>query len=172
VPILDDMGARMTDSQRILVGVDGSDDSQHAVEWCAEFARRSGAEVIVCHVVSNVGDWMLSAAQVDFQNIEKEHQRLLSGAWTEPLRGGGVRYEVVQLSGDPVKELLALADSKDVDLIIIGKAGHGALRELLLGGTATKLAHRTTRPLLLIPARHAEHRPNDAAQERPVPLPG
>lgn len=162
----------MTNLQRILVGVDGSGDGQHALEWCVEFALRSNVEVIVCHVVSNFGEWMLSAGQIDFQKIEQEHQWLLNGPWTEPLRGGTVRYEVVQVSGDPVKELLALAESKDVDLVVIGKAGHGAVGELLLGGTAAKLAHRTTRPLLLVPARRSEHRPNEAAHERPVPLPG
>jgi nucleotide-binding universal stress UspA family protein len=161
----------MSDSQRILVGVDGSEDSQHALEWCVEFARGANVEVIVCHVVSNFGEWMLSVGQVDFQKIEQEHQRLLNGPWTEPLRGDTVRYELVQVSGNPVKALLALADSQDVDLIVIGKAGHGAAGEFLLGGTAAKLAHRTTRPLLLVPARHTPHRPK-AAHERPVPLPG
>jgi nucleotide-binding universal stress UspA family protein len=162
----------MTDSQRILVGTDGSEHSRQAVEWCAEFARRSGVEVIVCHVVSTVGEWLLSAGQIDFQKIEKEQLQLLKGSWTEPLHGGEIRYEVLQKSGDPVTELLALADTKDVDLVVIGKAGHGPVSEHLLGGTAAKLVHRTTRPLLVVPARRPAHRPNDAAPARPVPLPG
>ncbi len=162
----------MADAQRILVGVDGSDDSRHALEWCVEFAGRSSVEIIVCHVVSNFSEWMLSAAQVNFKKIEQEHYRLLHGLWAEPLRAAPVDYELVQVSGDPVKELLAVAESKDADLIVIGKAGHGAAGELLLGGIAAKLAHRTTRPLLLVPARRAEHGRNVAAKEHPVPLPG
>jgi nucleotide-binding universal stress UspA family protein len=78
---------------------------------------------------------------------------------------------VVQVSGDAVPQLLALADAKDADLIVIGKAGHGPVGELLLGGTAAKLAHRTMRPLLLVPTGRPEHPPRDV-QERPVPLPG
>jgi nucleotide-binding universal stress UspA family protein len=156
--------------QRILVGTDGSENGLHAVEWCAAFAASTGVEVVVCHVVSSVGEWMLAAGQINFQDIEKEHRRLLSGAWTEPLRAAGVPYEVVQLSGDPVRGLLDVADEKDVDLIAIGKAGHGAAGELFLGGTATKLTHRTTRPLLVVPGRRAEHPPS--AHEAHVPLPG
>jgi Universal stress protein family len=119
----------MTNLQRILVGVDGSEDGQHALEWCVEFALRSNVEVIVCHVVSNFGEWMLSAGQIDFQKIEQEHQWLLNGPWTEPLRGGTVRYEVVQVSGDPVKELLARAGRRCRALVgRMGFLGHAAIR--------------------------------------------
>jgi len=160
--------------QRILVGTDGSEDSHHAVVWCAEFARNSDVEVVVCHVVASSSEWLLSAAQVDFQKVEREHRRLLLGPWTEPLRAAGVTYDVVQVSGDPVRTLLDVAEHKDVDLIAIGKAGHGAAAELLLGGTAAKLTHRTTRPLLVVPPRRAPHEPKrrPVVEERNVPLPG
>jgi nucleotide-binding universal stress UspA family protein len=143
-------------TQRILVGADGSENSQRAIEWCAEFARGTGVEVVVCHVVSKVGEWVMSAGQIDFQKIEKERLELVRGPWTEPLRAASTQYQVIQVSGDPVKELLAVAESQDVDLIVIGKAGHTATGELLLGGTAGKLAHRTTYPLLLVPARRPD----------------
>src|SRR5262249_62326511 len=122
--------------QRILVAADGSEDSRNAIEWCAEFARASGVEVVVCHVVSTLSEWVISAAQVNFQEVEKEHHRLLAGQWTEPLRAAGVTYEVVQKSGDPVKTLLEIADDRDVDRIAIGRAGRSSACERLLGGTA------------------------------------
>jgi nucleotide-binding universal stress UspA family protein len=144
-------------TQRILVGADGSANSHRAMEWCAEFARDTGVEIVVCHVVSKFGEWMLSVGQIDFQKVEKERLELVTGPWTEPLRAAGIPYEVVQVSGDPVKELLAVAENKDVDLIVIGKAGHSATGDLLLGGIAGKLTHRTTYPLLLVPSRRADH---------------
>jgi nucleotide-binding universal stress UspA family protein len=160
--------------QRILVAADGSEDSRNAVEWCAEFARASDVEVVVCHVVSALSEWVISAAQVNFQDVEKEHHRLLEGLWTEPLRAAGVAYEVVQKSGDPVKTLLEIADERDVDLIAIGKSGRSSAGERFLGGTASKLVHRTTRPLLVVPPRRAEHEPRrrPIVEERHVPLPG
>jgi nucleotide-binding universal stress UspA family protein len=147
-------------AQRIVVGVDGSDNSLNAVEWCAEFARTSGVEVIVCHVVSTFGDWMMSAGQIDFQKVERERLELVKGPWTESLRAAGARYEVVQVSSDDaVRELLRIADERDADLIVIGKAGHGAAGEMFLGGIAAKFAHRTTRPLLLVPPRRSAPKP-------------
>lgn len=145
-------------TQRILVGADGSENSRRAIEWCAEYARNGGVEVVVCHVVSKFGEWMMSAGQIDFQKVEKERLELVTGPWTEPLRAAAVPYQVVQVSGDPVTELLAVAESKDVELIVIGKAGHGPTAELFLGGTAGKLTHRSNYPLLLVPARRPERR--------------
>jgi nucleotide-binding universal stress UspA family protein len=158
--------------RRILVGTDGSDDAHHAVEWCAAYARDSDIEIVVCHVVTKFAEWMMSAGQMDFQAVEKEHFRLLGGLWTEPLRTAGVPYRVVQASGDPVRTLLAIADDEDVELIVIGKAGHGAIGELLLGGTAAKFAHRTTRPLLIVPRPDTKQKPEKPGPERYVPLPG
>ena len=158
-------------TQRILVGTDGSEESNQAVQWCTEFAlANTGVEVIACHVVSTFGEWLLSIGQVDYQKVEEEHRHLLAGPWTEPLRAAGVAYDVEQTTGDPAKQLLAVADERDVDLIVVGKSGHGAAGDLVLGSTAAKLTHRTTRPLLVVPRRRAEHPP--VHEERHVPIPG
>src|SRR5262249_39579665 len=134
-------GGRAVTRQRILVGVDGSEDAKRAVEWCAAFAANSEIEIVVCHVISKFGEWLMSVGQVDFQKIERERARLLQGAWTEPLRAAGVSYDARLIVGDPVKEILELADGVDAELVVIGRAGHGAAGEFLLGGRAAKLAH-------------------------------
>jgi nucleotide-binding universal stress UspA family protein len=159
-------------TQRIVVGTDGSDHARVAVEWAAEFARLGAdVEVVLCNVIARASEWLMSAAQIDFQKVEKEHLRLLGGEWSEPLRNAGVKYETVLGNGDQVEELLRIAAERDADLLVIGKAGHGAAGQLLLGGIATKLAHRTTTPLLIVPPRrHPE--PPEHDEPHAVPIPG
>jgi nucleotide-binding universal stress UspA family protein len=140
---------------RVLVATDGSEASQGAVRWSAAFARGTGAEVIVAHVLSTVIEWFLSVAQIDFLAVEKEHRALLAGAWTEPLREAGVAYRTEFRTGATTPALLGLADEEDVDLIVIGRTGRTSPGEFLLGGSATKLAHHTTRPLILVPEQAA-----------------
>ena len=36
---------------RLLVGVDGSDASKRAVEWCAQHAPQLGGDVVVVHAI-------------------------------------------------------------------------------------------------------------------------
>ena len=141
----------MNSPLRILVATDGSDAAQHAVAWAAEFAQATGAEVILVHAMSTSGEWLMSVAQIDFVHIEAERRECLDGVWSEALRTAGVTYRTKFMAGDPVALLLGTADEHDVDAIVIGKSGHGALGTALLGGSAGKLTHRTTRPLLIVP---------------------
>jgi len=138
---------------RLLVATDGSPAAQRAVEWSADFARRIDGEVLLAHVVSSIGEWMMSIAQINYMRIETEHRLLLEGLWSEPLRETGVRYRTSLTRGDPVKCLLGLADEEDADFLVIAKTGRTAAGDFLLGGTATRLAHRSTRPLILVPER-------------------
>jgi nucleotide-binding universal stress UspA family protein len=140
---------------RILVATDGSDTAQHAVAWAAEFAQATGAEVILVHAMSQSGEWLMSIGQIDFVHIEAERRESLEGVWSEALRKADVSYRTRFLVGDPVGLLLRAADEDDVDAVVIGKAGHGALGSAFLGGSAGKLTHRTTRPLLIVPPASA-----------------
>jgi nucleotide-binding universal stress UspA family protein len=136
---------------RLLVATDGSEAAQHAVAWSADFARRFDADVILAHVVSNVGEWVMSVAQIDFVRVEEAHRSLLDGLWSEPLQEAGVRYRTHFTRGEPVKALLALTDAEDVDLVVIAKTGRTAAGDFLLGRSAMRLAHRCARPLILVP---------------------
>ena len=46
-----DTGSERVMNMKIVVGVDGSEPSQRAVEWCATYAKALGAEVVAVHVV-------------------------------------------------------------------------------------------------------------------------
>jgi nucleotide-binding universal stress UspA family protein len=146
---------------RLLVATDGSPAAQRAVEWSANFAGRTDADVILAHVVSSVAEWMMSVAQIDFMRVEAEHRFLLDGLWSEPLRNAGVRYRTHLTRGDPVKCLLDFAENADADLVVIGKTGRTAAGDFLLGGSAMRLAHRSTRPLILVPELGPD--PDDAS---------
>jgi nucleotide-binding universal stress UspA family protein len=136
---------------RVVVATDGSNAAHRAIRWCADFAENADLDVVVVHVISNVGEWLMSVAQIDFQQIERERRELLKGPWTAPLRDAGVSFRTQLLVGDPIDAVLSAADEQDADLVVIGKTGHDRIGSSLLGGTAMKLAHRTKRPLLLIP---------------------
>jgi nucleotide-binding universal stress UspA family protein len=136
---------------RILVATDGSEPAQHAVTWSADFARTTGAEIVLAHTVSKVGEWLMSIAQIDFVKVEEERRGLLEGAWAKPLKDAEVPYRTRFLTGDPIATLVETAEQEDVDFIVIGKTGHGGPGHGHIGGSAAKLSQRSTRPLMLVP---------------------
>jgi nucleotide-binding universal stress UspA family protein len=54
------------------------------------------------------------------------------------------------LRGDTVDEIVAYADNLDVDLIVVGSRGHGALAGALLGSVSRGVLSESKRPVAVI----------------------
>jgi nucleotide-binding universal stress UspA family protein len=61
-----------------------------------------------------------------------------------------------ETSGPAWRQLLAVADEVDAEVIVAGSRGFGEMKALLLGSTSQALAHHSRRPLLIVPAATGE----------------
>jgi nucleotide-binding universal stress UspA family protein len=59
---------------------------------------------------------------------------------------------VIQREGSESQTILAEADEIDVDVVVCGSRGRGAVARSLLGSTSTRVLHHATRPVLVVPA--------------------
>jgi nucleotide-binding universal stress UspA family protein len=62
--------------------------------------------------------------------------------------------ELLSLCGNEAEQLSKVANDAEVDLVVIGSHGRGALGRLLLGSVASSLARICPRPLLVVPPQH------------------
>jgi nucleotide-binding universal stress UspA family protein len=135
---------------RIVVGVDGSENSVDAVAWAAGIAAATGAEVIAVHAVGlleHVGpDETVPAA-----SHREEIRARFEDQWCAPLGEAGVRCRRLLRDGSPMNVLLALAEEEDADLIVVGSRGMGGYPELLLGSTSTQVAQHARCPVTVVP---------------------
>lgn len=140
---------------RIVVGVDGSDASQHAVAWCAGVAGSLGADVIAVHAVEEPVYPLPSLAYVAVPPLSEESRSeiraLAEREWCAPLAAAGVQFRVVLADGPPASVLIKVATEEDADLVVTGRRGRGGFAELLLGSTSHQLAHHLGRPLVIVP---------------------
>ena len=67
------------------------------------------------------------------------------------------------LRGDTVDEIVAFADSHDVDLIVVGSRGRGAISGALLGSVSRGILGESKRPVLIVRAT------TELAATRPAP---
>lgn len=140
---------------KIVVGVDGSEHAQRAVEWCAAHGAALDAEIVVVHameVPTYVGAgppyiWLKAPTP---QQREAQGDRV-SRDWCKPLANAGVPYRVVIVDGDPAPGLMSIARDEDAVLVVTGRRGHRGIRGLLLGSTTHHLSHHLDRPLLIVP---------------------
>jgi nucleotide-binding universal stress UspA family protein len=140
--------------KRILIATDGSAGSHDAVELGLDLAGEHDATVFVVHVVPTVdvapwsGFGMAVAAPHDISDADREpiEDALLSADER------GVRVVAELLPGNPIHEIVAFADAHDVDLIVIGSRGHGAVASAVLGSVSLGVLRETQRPVLIVRA--------------------
>jgi nucleotide-binding universal stress UspA family protein len=137
----------------ILIATDGSPGAHAAVERGLDLAEDTGAEVVFLAVrrapVPVFGDpyWQ--------QSITNELARLrpaLSEATAEAeARGIDADYDL--LEGDAAEEIVRLARARDVDVIVLGSRGLGAVRSAILGSVSKHVLHEADRPVLVVNER-------------------
>jgi nucleotide-binding universal stress UspA family protein len=140
---------------KIIVGVDGSESSGRAVEWCAAHAAGFGGEVVAVHSV----EWPVYAASgfgVAAVPISKppDHdaiEAVMKNDWCAPLAKAGVSFRTVVVDGSPAGSIIALAQHEQADLVVTGRRGLGGFKELLLGSTSHELSHHVDCPLVIVP---------------------
>jgi len=144
----------MTRMERIVVGVDGSENGLAAVRWAAGMALATGAEVVAVHALGLLDRLTPGGERVGSQRHRQEIADELATTWCAPLRDGGGPWRPVLRDGNPVNVLLAVAEEEDADLVVVGSRGLGGFPELLLGSTSTQIAQHSPRPVTVVPVPH------------------
>ncbi len=145
--------------KRILVATDGSVSSTEAVQFGVELAAEHGAELIFVHVVPALdvvpsGGFGLSGAFP--HEPTKEDRALLDDAASVAVEHGVVSTTAL-LRGDTVDEIVAYADTHDVDVIVVGSRGHGAVAATLLGSVSRGVLREARRPVVIVRAGALVH---------------
>lgn len=151
------MATKSAGIRRIVVGVDGSEHAEAALEWAVRMAKGMGSEVIAVFAIAppiyfETG-YTAPIAPVQFDpewraQMEKEFE----GAWCKQLRSAGVQYRTVMEDGRPASVIAKVADSFDADVVVVGRRGRGGIAELVLGSVSHELVLHCKRPILLISA--------------------
>jgi len=142
-PVVVVRGAHAPSSKRVVVGVDGSDISQKALEFAFEYASWTGQSLVVVHgraINAMNGPFDVDVAPAVAGEMESV-DRLLS----ESAAGLREKYPDVDvtLEAVPMPAVRALADaSVNASLIVVGTRGRGGFLGLLLGSvSSTVLQH-------------------------------
>lgn len=140
--------------KHIIIATDGSPSATEAVDVGLELAKEQGAEVTFVHVtpaedyvVSRLG----SGPAVPHREPIDESETALAAA-EEAAKEAGVPYALERISGEAVDVIVALADAKNADLIVVGSRGLGPVRAALLGSVSRGVLDDAKRPVLIVKA--------------------
>jgi nucleotide-binding universal stress UspA family protein len=144
--------------QTIVVGYDGSDAAERALQRAGEIAEAFSARLLVVSVlvpptvagpVAPGGTVPLPEPVQAPPQAEELARRQLERARMS-LAGHKLESEYVVELGDPAERLLEVAERRDADLIVVGSREHGFLERLLGRSVDEAVARRSERDVLLV----------------------
>lgn len=137
--------------ERVVVGIDGSEESGRALRWGLDDARARGAIVTAVHAWHAPYSMSFTTAATDVSAFEDAAGRLLDqvvDATEAEFRD--VPVERVLVPGPATDALLGAA--RDAVVVVVGRRGVGGFRGLLLGSVSQQLAHHAPRPVVIVPS--------------------
>jgi nucleotide-binding universal stress UspA family protein len=144
----------MTRPEVILVGVDGSAASLHALDWAAAYAERVGWGL---HIVCSYSLPSFTAASLDGGYAALDDTAISEGARAvlaeakERVAGLNVPVQGTVATGDAAGVLVEL--SADHCLAVVGTRGRGGFTERLLGTVSSALPAHAHCPTVVVPYR-------------------
>jgi nucleotide-binding universal stress UspA family protein len=145
--------------KKILVPTDFSKNAQVSSEVAADIARRSGATLILLHVVEEVTDDSFNVAgKVSDGSMEdklfnmrliNKARRQLEKAVLEP-KFADIRVDGELRVGNPFLGMRTIVTDKKVDLVVMGSSGKTKIEEMLIGSNTEKIIRMAKAPVLTV----------------------
>jgi nucleotide-binding universal stress UspA family protein len=133
---------------RIVVGVDGSGSSRHALRWAARQGQLTGArlDVVVTWELPTSFGWV--APYPDDFNPAADAERAADDEVAAALRGcPDVSVQTTVVEGHPAPSLVEA--SRGADLLVLGSRGHGEFAGMLIGSVSQHCVTNAHCPVLV-----------------------
>lgn len=139
-------------TSKILVPVDGSENSLRAFERALAIAKSTGAQVAAVLVIETPPTvYVESQKLLDqlLQNFRKESAKVLD-RYEDIAEKEGMKIESVVMEGDPASNIVAYVEKGGFDMIVMGSRGLGKFRGMVLGSTSRKVLQNAKCPVLIV----------------------
>lgn len=168
------LSSKAQEMKRILVSIDFSDVTPAVIDLARQLAKALDAEIHLVHVKEltaaatpgTLGYGLAGMPELapmsgvpvpGFQPMpetirEDEGQTLRLTNWQKEIAQDGIKVSLHEPSGMVAEEILNQADELNVDLIVMGTHGHGAMYNLLVGSATKGVLKHSKRPVVLVPA--------------------
>jgi nucleotide-binding universal stress UspA family protein len=143
-------------SGNILVGVDGSPSSEHAVIWAADEARVQHRGITLVHAQTTLSANQLAMFSTAGIHPHEVNEQIRRGAEKIIERASALAED--RYPGGSVQTVIAPQDARSLLLdlestaamTVVGTRGHGRVASLLLGSVSAALVRHAERPVVVV----------------------
>lgn len=144
---------------KILVGIDGSKDAALATQAAIDLSNRTGAELHIIHAWRRPQAPSLAQPGLAYPSLEaagysdalqQEAEELLEEQAQRIWAAGGTVAGAHLREGRAAEEITGLAEELEVDLVVVGSRGAGAIERLATGSTSEGVVYLAPCPVLVM----------------------
>ncbi|MFN3567809.1 MAG: universal stress protein [Caldimicrobium sp.] len=138
--------------EKILVGIDGSEESFNALKNALFLGKQLKAEVFVQYVIP-VSSEVSSALSlfIGMKDLFKKGAESILKKAQSIAEEEGISVNLLLEEGDPSNKIVDMVYAKDIGLLVMGKSGKGGFEKALLGSTASRVIGLSPVDVLIIP---------------------
>jgi len=117
--------------RKILVGYDGSESSENAFEKAIELAQKFQSKIYVL-TVGRIPEYIQTIDEVEEAKTQakKFYSKILQKA-EEKMKLKNLDYEILLEFGKPSDIIIKVAETLNIDLIVLGTKKHSYLKRIL-----------------------------------------
>ena len=137
---------------RILVPVDGSDNSYRALDAALFLSEKLDAKVTAINVTEDLPVLYFESEKLLRELLEayKKENLLVLSKCSEIATEKGLTIDTKLLQGNPSSVILDFCEKEKYDIIVMGSRGMGKFKELVLGSVSSKVLHHSSCPVMII----------------------
>lgn len=133
--------------KRILVGYDGSQGSERAVNKALSIIDEGGEIVLLAVVPCREGKGFLDS---NAHELAREKAEGLIEDRISLIARNDITVRGIVREGDVVQEIIEVAKKLDCDLILLGKGGHSEIGSFQIGSVAEKVIMSSHKPVMIV----------------------
>jgi len=134
--------------EKILVPLDGSENSFRGLDAAIYHAQKSQAEITAINILPNMPEMYRDAPPYS-EKAQKDAEIMMTEA-KKRTSENDVQFQEKIIRGSTGKELVEFAEDYNFDLIVIGSRGLGSVKEAFLGSVSNYIAHKSNVPVLIV----------------------
>lgn len=153
--------------KRILFCTDFSDSAEGAFEFALDAAiRRPGSTLYLLHVIPEPDAQFWESYVTEVDDLDAEARRAMNAkvaATYCPRVPKDLDVKVEFRLGAAAATILEFAKAARVDVIVLGRHGHGGMGKALFGSVAEKVVRKAECAVLVVPLSYAKTAPEPTA---------
>lgn len=156
----------------ILFCTDFSESADAAFEFALDaVVRRPGATLCLLHVIHEPEAQFWKSYLYEVDNVEADARRAMEARMAANYLArvpAGVECRVEFRVGPDAATILEFAATERMDLIVLGRHGHGGVGQALFGSVAEKVVRKANAAVLVVPLSYAlADRPRQGQPQAP-----